>query len=54
MTVQLLSTFCMIYPELFSKLFSDIIAFDNSYSWIHGKDIFYKIRIVIPKDEGDR
>ncbi|GIY87709.1 SEC14-like protein 2 [Caerostris extrusa] len=29
-----------------------IVVFDNSYSWIHSKEIYYRIRLVNP-DEGE-
>ncbi|KAG8190658.1 hypothetical protein JTE90_001267 [Oedothorax gibbosus] len=30
-----------------------IIVFDNSYSWIHSKDIFYKVKILGPQNDCD-
>ncbi|GFS49419.1 SEC14-like protein 2, partial [Trichonephila inaurata madagascariensis] len=33
------------------KVGTYILVFDNSYSWIHSKDVYFRARIKIPKDE---
>ena len=35
---------------MISASFTDIFRFDNSYSWFHGKDVFYAIELINPAD----
>ncbi len=38
-------------PFNIMSLFSDIVLFDNSYSWARGKSIKYNIDVVTATDE---
>ena len=38
---------------IFSDFSTDVLKFDNSYSWTRAKEVFYSVKIVAPGSESD-
>ncbi len=47
-----LSLFIIIYLLLL-LLFLDVLCFDNSYSWVRQKEVYYFVHIDEPDDDGN-
>lgn len=33
-------------------LFSDVLRFDNTYSWTRSKQVLYSVEVLVPDDTG--
>ena len=39
---------CNVYIRMYVSLSSDVLKFDNSYSWTRSKEVFYSVKMMPP------
>lgn len=41
----------LLFLSTFTFLYVDLLKFDNTYSWVRSKEVFYSVKVVPPESE---